>query len=124
MLCVSAQRLDLYELAPGEEVRIVAGMGNIRIHSNHADVTVNTPPRGSGPMWLAEGDKKDRWLNLAALHPLRVYWLTALQGKDGDGNTPRIHFRDVTPSIPERMAATIPTQTNRRRPLRIPRQRS
>lgn len=125
MIRVSARRLDLHALDNNEQLRIITGACSVQITSDSTSGTVEAgiEPTGAGEPWIAEGEWKNRWLSLGALHPLRIYSLTARRREDAEPGDVVIVFRDETP---ESHAARIPRQATRREGLlaRIPRQRT
>jgi hypothetical protein len=101
MIRVSARHLDLHALDHEEEIRILAGTTSVQIFSDeHAgDISMNVRPTGSGDRWIEQGGAKNRWLNLASLMPLRMYWLTAHRTDPADRSSVVIQFRDITPGV-------------------------
>lgn len=111
MIHVSAQRLDLHALDDREEIRVLTGAGGIQILAGNCTGGVATQimPTGVGKKWIADENVKNRWLNLAALEPMRLFWLTALRGDPSDRSSTVILFRDITPSKPNETKTEAPT---------------
>lgn len=99
MIRVTAKRLDLHALDDGEELRILTGARSVQIFGTGSAGKVSTwiTPTGLGERWPCEEDVRNRWLDLSALAPLRMYWLSAHYTQPGDRASVRIHFRDITP---------------------------
>jgi len=99
VISVTAQRLDLHALAPGEEVRILTGTNRIQILAadRTGEVSMNLTPTGAGQRWIPEGEIMNRWLRLPSLEPLRMYWLTVHRADPTDRNSTVVQFRDITP---------------------------
>jgi hypothetical protein len=95
---VSARRLDLHKLEDGERITILTGSNGIQVITGGAgDVHLGFAAVSRGPLFIGDGLHPNRWLNLEALQPLKLYHLQALRA-DGDGV--EFELRDNTPDIP------------------------